>query len=182
MKLWQITFTHHKTTPHRNIHPGAYVKLAEQLNDKDGQHTFVEKGYATYELAQKRAQQLLKDGEFSAECEQYEVMAGELFIRRGPNHDIESNMAGCYLMATKATHLLGDLSREEPEPCSVYAEDEENYYGMWVLGLGFIGVQFPKTTTRPPTDIEKEYWESRKIGMFGSQSGNKSYDVPSVKF
>lgn len=182
MKLWQITFTHHKTTPHSNIDPGAFVKFAEQLKDKDGEHVFIEKGYDTREAAEYRAKRLLKHGDFSATYQEYEVKHGDLFILRDRSQEIQSNIEHRYLMATKAVHLLGDLSEDEPKPCSVHAEDEENYYGMWVLGLGFVGVQFPKATTRPPTEEEKTYWESKKIGMFGSQSGKPSYGVPSVKF
>ena len=52
-----------------------------------------------------------------------------------------------YMMATTAIHKLGDISNDVPDLCHVYAEDEDNYYGMWVIGYGFFDVKFPKKTT-----------------------------------
>lgn len=76
-----------------------------------------------------------------------------------------------YMMATKANHELGDISREEPDLCVIHGEDEENYIGNWVTGFGFINVKFPKSTTRELTDEEKEKWNGRQITISGSPIG-----------
>ena len=62
-----------------------------------------------------------------------------------------------YMMATKAFHKLGDISSDVPDLCYIYGEDNDNYIGNWVTGLGFFDVKFPKDTTRPltPEEIEK---------------------------
>lgn len=88
-----------------------------------------------------------------------------------------------YAYATKAFHLLGEISRfETPNPnppkneqevmdqffssveynetdlnehvCSIYGEDEENWYGSWITGAGYFDVRFPKSTTRALTEEE----------------------------
>ena len=51
-------------------------------------------------------------------------------------------------------------------------EDDENYYGMWVLGYGFVNVRFPKDTTRELTNEEVIYWNSKSI-QIGSQIPHK---------
>lgn len=61
-----------------------------------------------------------------------------------------------YMMATKAIHNLGDISREKPSLCLIHSEDEENYIGHWMEGMGFIDVKFPKDSTRELTDDEKK--------------------------
>ena len=76
-----------------------------------------------------------------------------------------------YMMATKAVHKLGDISREEPDLCVIHNEDEENYIGNWVTGFSFINVKFPKITTRELTDEEKEKWNGRQIAIDGSHIG-----------
>ena len=38
-------------------------------------------------------------------------------------------------MATKAFHLLGEISQPEPNLCHVYDQDENNWYGVWVDGF-----------------------------------------------
>jgi len=59
-----------------------------------------------------------------------------------------------YMMATKAIHIMGDISRDEEDLCVITEEDEENYIGNWVFGFGFIHVKFPKATTRELTQEE----------------------------
>lgn len=76
-----------------------------------------------------------------------------------------------HMMATTAIHKLGDISSEEPDLCRVYDQDEENYYGMWVTGLGFFDVRFPKATTRELTEEEIEYWSNQYLYMAGSNLG-----------
>ena len=57
-------------------------------------------------------------------------------------------------MATVAIHKLGDISSKALDLCYIYKKDEDNYYGNWVEGLGWIDVQFPKSTTRLLTEEE----------------------------
>jgi len=68
-----------------------------------------------------------------------------------------------YMMATKAIHKLGDISRDVPDLCYVHSEDEENYIGNWTAGFGFINVKFPKKTTRELTEKEKERYNGTQI-------------------
>lgn len=81
-----------------------------------------------------------------------------------------------FMIATAATHKLGDLSREYSEVlenrmenlCIVSSEDSENYIGNWVLGFGFIGVKFPKSSTRSLTEDEVKFFNNKKVQV-GSQ-------------
>lgn len=73
-----------------------------------------------------------------------------------------------YMMATKAIHQLGDISRKKPDLCVVHSEDGNNYIGNWVTGLGYINVKFPKKTTRELTDKEKDKWDGRRITLGNS--------------
>jgi hypothetical protein len=68
-----------------------------------------------------------------------------------------------YMMATTAIHQLGDISSTAPDLCRVTSEDEENYIGMWVEGIGFFGVKFPKATTRDLTAEEIEKYNKMSI-------------------
>lgn len=61
-----------------------------------------------------------------------------------------------YMMATKAIHKMGDISRNEPDLCYVYDETKTDYIGNWVTGFGFFEVNFPKETTRELTQNEIE--------------------------
>ncbi|MCK5021030.1 MAG: hypothetical protein KAS32_28725 [Candidatus Peribacteraceae bacterium] len=70
-----------------------------------------------------------------------------------------------YMMATTAIHKLGDISSDTPDLCTVSEEDEENYYGMWVTGIGFFGVRFPKETTKELTESEHEYYCSLHVQL-----------------
>jgi len=58
------------------------------------------------------------------------------------------------MMGTAAFHKLGDISRDEPDYFAYNDEDAENYYGAWLAGFGFVGVRFPKATSRPMTGAE----------------------------
>lgn len=62
----------------------------------------------------------------------------------------------CYMMATKAIHKLGDISSDFEDICHVDKEEDGNYIGHWVAGLGFVNVKFPKETTRMLTTAEIE--------------------------
>lgn len=68
-------------------------------------------------------------------------------------------------MATKALHKLGDISSDTPDLCTISGEDGDNYIGMWVYGLGFFNVKFPKETTRIPTDEEKNKYIGTGIAI-----------------
>lgn len=70
-----------------------------------------------------------------------------------------------YRMATKAYHKLGEISSSIPDLCRVYNEDEDNFYGMWVTGLGFFNVRFPKETTRKLTEEEKEHYIGKMLSI-----------------
>ena len=70
-----------------------------------------------------------------------------------------------YMMATKAYHMLGDISRDEPDLCHVHLEREDDYIGSWVTGFGFIEVKFPKKTTRELTQEEIEKYNSGSFQM-----------------
>lgn len=66
-----------------------------------------------------------------------------------------------YMMATKADHQLGDISRDEPDFCWITGEDEDNYIGHWITGFGFVNVKFPKETTRDLTPEEQAEADKR---------------------
>lgn len=72
-----------------------------------------------------------------------------------------------YMMATKASHGAGDISRDEPGLCVVDEEYDEHYVGEWVTGFGFINVKFPKATTRELTEAEKEHYRTKTIEVAG---------------
>lgn len=72
------------------------------------------------------------------------------------------------MMATKAIHMLGDISSDTPDLCSIYGETRTCWIGCWVTGYGFMNVKFPKKTTRKLTKEEAEYWRSRATRI-GSQ-------------
>lgn len=73
-----------------------------------------------------------------------------------------------YMMATKAIHLLGDISSDEPDLCAINSEDDENYIGSWVTGMGYINVKFPKATTRELTEEEQQRFHGKVVGIPGS--------------
>ena len=72
-----------------------------------------------------------------------------------------------YMMATKAIHKTGDISRETPDICIVSNEDKDNYIGNWIYGFGFIDVKFPKATTRKLTTAEVKHYHGRPTVMGG---------------
>lgn len=59
-----------------------------------------------------------------------------------------------YMMATTATHDLGNVSRKDHTPCLVYGEEGDFFVGRWVSSFGFTDVKFPKSTTRELTKEE----------------------------
>ena len=49
-----------------------------------------------------------------------------------------------FMMATKALHKLGDISRNPADLCVIDRENKENFIGNWVTGYGFIDVNFQR--------------------------------------
>lgn len=70
-----------------------------------------------------------------------------------------------YMMATKAIHCLGDISRVTEDICVISDEDESNYIGNWVTGFGLVEVKFPKETTRELTAAEVEHYHGMPISL-----------------
>jgi hypothetical protein len=73
----------------------------------------------------------------------------------------QSAVDGKIRVGTTAIHKMGDISRSEEFPWRdrlvfVRSESEDDYVGNWVEGFGFVGVFFPKETTRPLTADEVE--------------------------
>ena len=75
-------------------------------------------------------------------------------------------------MATIAIHNLGDISSDEPDLCIIHSEDDDNFYGNWVTGLGLVDVKFPKNTTRELTAEEIEKYNKLSI-QINNQPPNK---------
>jgi hypothetical protein len=74
-------------------------------------------------------------------------------------------VADHYMMATRAMHKLGDISRDDPDLCIVDGEDGDDYIGVWVTGAGYIDVRFPKATTRELTEAERDHYRGRYFGV-----------------
>lgn len=76
---------------------------------------------------------------------------------------------GKYLIATKAIHLTGDLSRDPDGDaenlCWVTNETDEYWIGAWVTGFGFFHVLYPKQTTRELTVEEVEKYNKLYIQL-----------------
>jgi len=89
-------------------------------------------------------------------------------------------MKSKYMMATTAIHMLGDISRDEPDLCVVHSETDTDYVGMWVFGLGFCDVKFPKVATRELTADEATKYNGTGIAIHSLRTGEKSYDCGSI--
>jgi hypothetical protein len=76
------------------------------------------------------------------------------------------------MMATTATHLLGDMSRKLPDLAVIYGEDAEHWIGQWVTGFGFVNVRFLKETTRELTYAERDLYNGRRVDV-----GNGAYRI-----
>lgn len=76
---------------------------------------------------------------------------------------------GKYKMARGSSHnLWKEEVHEEYELCIVFKEDEENWYGHFVEGMGFIDVCYPKKYTRELTEAEAEKYS---VGAFEHSNG-----------
>ena len=73
-----------------------------------------------------------------------------------------------YMIATKAEHKMGDLSRDKESLCHINEIGKDYYIGSWVTGFGFFNVMFPKETTRELTDEEIKKYNKEYI-QIGSQ-------------
>ena len=69
-----------------------------------------------------------------------------------------------FMMATKAMHKLGDISRSE-DLCVISSETDTHYIGNWVTGFGFACVEFPKETTRELTAEEVEKYNKTYVQL-----------------
>lgn len=76
-------------------------------------------------------------------------------------------MSDRYMIATAATHPVGDLSRPDGGLAIVYDETAHDYIGEWATGIGFINVHFPKETTRELTADEKAFYRTKRIEVAG---------------
>lgn len=82
-----------------------------------------------------------------------------------------------YMMATTAHVFLGgtisrpgvsngdfkDISSDFPDLCRIYREEKEKYIGQWVFGHCFVGVRFPKATTRELTPEEVRRFNTQRV-------------------
>jgi hypothetical protein len=69
----------------------------------------------------------------------------------------------CCRMATTATHMLGDISRDNPALAFIEGETDAEYVGQFATGFGFIRVKFPKETTRKLTPAEAERFRASRL-------------------
>lgn len=88
------------------------------------------------------------------------------YFKKGRERQIECK----YMIATKAIHKLGDISREfehlsTENLCQVCKENDEEYIGSWITGFGFFDVAFSKETTRELTEEEIEYFNKQYIQL-----------------
>ena len=77
-----------------------------------------------------------------------------------------------HMMATKAYHQMGDISRDKYELCVISNETPDFYVGNWSEGYGFFHVLFPKKTTRDLTDEEFEKLDGTPMGINGMMIGS----------
>lgn len=67
------------------------------------------------------------------------------------------------MMGTTAIHLLGDISRKTPDYFAIDSEDDDNFYGAWLTGFGYVNVRFPKSSSRKMTAEEAEWLSHRRV-------------------
>lgn len=70
------------------------------------------------------------------------------------------------MIGTKAEHKLGPLNREHGDLFLAQEETEDSWIGHWVTGFGFIGLKFPKETSREltPEEVIKHHGSLIQIG------------------
>ena len=74
-------------------------------------------------------------------------------------------------MAKSAYHMTGDISRDEFDLAIVFMEDENNLYGNWVYGYGFVDVRFPKKKVKELTEDEINKYNGTGFGISGTYYG-----------
>lgn len=73
-------------------------------------------------------------------------------------------------ISTEAQHLMGDISRDNPDTFTAVGETNTAYYGQWIEGYGYINVMFPKTSVRKATEEEKQKYCT---GVFACSNGQR---------
>lgn len=71
-------------------------------------------------------------------------------------------------MGTVANHLLGDISRDDPDYFMLDRDADQSgddFIGFWITGFGFFNVHFPKSTSRLVTDDEWEWFLDNPVVM-----------------
>lgn len=77
--------------------------------------------------------------------------------------DYPESFESKYIIATKAEHQLGDISRMEGDLALVSQKNDKEYCGNWVEGMGFFNVRFPIETSRIVSEEEaKEFIRKRE--------------------
>jgi hypothetical protein len=61
-----------------------------------------------------------------------------------------------FILATKANHQLGDISRRNGDIAIVSQKDDQHYCGQWANGFGFFNVKFPIETSKVISKEEAE--------------------------
>ena len=68
-------------------------------------------------------------------------------------------------MGTSAHHKLGDISRTNPDVFISRDEIGDQHVGEWLMGFGFVGVTFPKETSRPLTRVELAWLAEHPVAL-----------------
>lgn len=90
-----------------------------------------------------------------------------------------------YVLCSKCFHTTnenGDYNiipndgiKGDYEIFRVDKETDDCYYGMPLEGLGLFDCMLPKEFCRPFEEDELKFWQNKKMGMYGSHSGDLSY-------
>jgi hypothetical protein len=75
------------------------------------------------------------------------------------------------IMATKAFHGGGDISRAEPSPARFHRETPKYYIGEFMEGFGLLCVRFPKSGCRLLTEAEVATLEGSERGVVSALEG-----------
>jgi len=65
------------------------------------------------------------------------------------------------MKATIAFHQMGEISSDVEDWVLVDRETPDYYIGSWITGYGYVGVLFPKSTTRELTPDEQSELETK---------------------
>ncbi len=75
-----------------------------------------------------------------------------------------------------AIHKLGDISREQDDFITVYAEEGDQWIGQFNEGYGFIDVRFNKSDVRPCTKEEIDELNKKWFAINGHIYGKNHYN------